>query len=103
MYSESEHPWFAWSYVFALVIGGVLYAFCEWGIFEQGWRLEQMLPFVVMIFTIFAILLFLRRCSGTYFVREDGIGLEFGLTGWSVCFVYTDIIEAQPVDIRWIS
>ena len=59
MYSESEHPWFAWSYVFALVIGGVLYAFCEWGIFEQGWRLEQMLPFVVMIFTIFAILLFL--------------------------------------------
>ena len=62
-----------------------------------------MLPFVVTIFPTFAILLFLRRALATYFVREDGLELEFGFTGWSVRFVYTDIIEAQPVDIRWIS
>ena len=104
MYSESERPWFAWFFVLALLI--VVACYANWGFqnFEKGWGPENsVIPFVMTGIPGFVVLGFFARASWTYFVREDGFGLQFGFTGWSVHFDYSDIIEAKRVDVSWTS
>tara|TARA_B100000029_G_scaffold515159_1_gene620897 strand:- start:3157 stop:3669 length:513 start_codon:yes stop_codon:yes gene_type:complete len=103
VYSETERPWFAWVFVIVLLIVGACYA--KWGgeIFENGWEdNDGTMPFLITSVPTFVVLVFCLRASWTYFVREDGFGVEFGYTGWSVRFDYSDIIEAKRVDVRWI-
>ncbi|HCK53541.1 MAG TPA: hypothetical protein DIC23_10035 [Planctomycetaceae bacterium] len=103
VYSETERPWFAWGFVIVLLIVAACYAKWGWEIFENGWAdNDGTMPFLLTIVPTFVVLVFCLRASWTYFVREDGFGVEFGYTGWSVRFDYSDIIEAKRVDIRWI-
>ena len=102
MYSESERPWFAWFFVLALLISVACYATWGFQIVKKGWGPENdAIPFVMTGIPGFVVLGFYARASWTYFVREDGFGLQFGFTGWSVRFDYSDIIEAKRVDVSW--
>ena len=104
VYSESERPWFAWIFVIVLLNIVARYANCGSQIFEKGWDPENgVIPFVMTGIPAFVVLGFLIRTSWTYFVREDGFGLHFGFSEWSVRFDYSDIIEAKRVDVRWTS
>ena len=100
MYSESERSWIAWVFAVVLLVCVVLYAFWGWEILENGWE-RGGTPFVLTFIPTAAILVLLTWANSTYFVREDGFGIQFGFKGWSKRVDYSDIIEAQEVEIRW--
>lgn len=101
MYSERERPWFAWAFAITFLVCVVIYAFWGWRIVEQGWGLAGGTPFVMTLIPTVVVLLYLIWSTWTYFVREDGFGLQFGFNGWNRRFDYSDITEAKRVDIRW--
>ncbi|GIS60916.1 MAG: hypothetical protein CM1200mP2_31410 [Planctomycetaceae bacterium] len=104
MYSESERPWFVYVFVVSGLVAGACYARWGFAIAEKGWAPENgLIPFVATGIPALVVLGFFTRASWTYFVREDGFGLQFGFTGWSVRFDYSDIIEAKRADVSWKS
>ena len=102
MYSESERPWFVYVFVVSGLVAGACYARWGFAIAEKGGAPENgLIPFVATGIPALVVLGFFTRASWTYFVREDGFGLQFGFTGWSVRFDYSDIIEAKRAASEW--
>ncbi len=101
MYSESERSWIAWVFVVILLFCGGCYAFWARALVAADWDPRAVIPFVVTLVLTVVILSSLIWSTSRYFVRDDGFGLQFGFTGWSNRFDYSEMTEAKEVVIRW--